>query len=67
MRNPNQEREIHQRSTQKIRIYKQERKSNTIFNEVRQFTYVFGARERDLIDSIINYMLQFMGVIPLNL
>ena len=53
-----------QRSTQKIRTIKQERKPNTIFNEVRQFAYMLRARERD--DSTINYMLQFMGAIPLN-
>ena len=52
---PNQQREMHQRSTQKTRTNKQERKVNTIFNEVRQFAYVFGARERDFIDSTINY------------
>jgi len=50
MRNPKQQREMHQRSTQKARINKQERKPNTIFNEVRQFAYVLGAGERDLID-----------------
>ena len=59
-------REIHKRSTQKTRTIKQERKSNTIFNEVQQFAYVLRARERekDLIDSIINYKLQFMGYTP---
>ena len=34
MRNPNQQREIHQRSTQKTRTNKQKRKPNTIFNEI---------------------------------
>ena len=29
-------------------------KANTIFNEVRQFAYVFGVRERDFIDSTTN-------------
>ena len=39
----------------RIRTEKQERKqANTIFNEVRQFAYVLGARERDFIDSTIN-------------
>jgi len=56
MRNPNQQREMHQRSTQKIRINKQERNSNTIFNEVQQFAYALGAREILLIQqSITNY------------
>ena len=40
---------------QMIRTIKQERKLSTIFNEVRQFAYVLEVRERDLIDSIINY------------
>ena len=34
-----------------------EKQANTIFNEVRQFAYVLGARERDFIDSTINYNL----------
>jgi len=42
-------REIHKRSTQKTRTIKQERKLNTIFNEVRQFAYVLGARERNIL------------------
>ena len=29
-------------------------KANQVFNEVRQFAYVPGARERDFIDSTIN-------------
>ena len=29
-------------------------KANTIFNEVRQFAYVFGVRERDFIDITTN-------------
>ena len=38
------------------RTEKQERKqANTIFNEVGQFAYVLGVRERDIIDSKINY------------
>ena len=49
MRNRNQQRVIHQRSTQKIRIIIQERKLNTIFNEVRQFAYVLVAREREIL------------------
>jgi len=48
---------MHQRSTQKTRTNKQERKPNIIFNEVQQFAYILGARERDLIDSTINYKL----------
>ena len=32
-----------------------EKQANTIFNEVRQFAYVLGARERNFIDSRINY------------
>ena len=67
MRSPNQQRETHPKSTQKTRTNKQERRPNTILNEVRQFAYVLGARERDLIDSIVNYKLQFMGAIPFNL
>ena len=30
-------------------------KPNTIFNEILQFVYVLGTRERDLIDSTIKY------------
>ena len=49
MRNLNQRREIHQRITQKTRTTKQERKTNTIFNEIRQFAYVLEAREREIL------------------
>jgi len=31
-----------------------EKQANTVFNEVRQFAYVLGVRERDFIDSTIN-------------
>ena len=31
-----------------------DKQTNTIFNEVRQFAYVLGVRERDFIDSTIN-------------
>ena len=49
LRNPKQLRKIHQKNTQKIRTNEQERKANTIFNEVRQFAYVLGAREREIL------------------
>ena len=47
-----------------IRTEKQKRKQiNTVFNEVRQFAYVLGAKERDFIDSTINYNLfLFQGI-----
>ena len=42
---------MHQ-STQKTRIKKQERKPNTIFNEIRQFAYVLVVREILLIQQL---------------
>jgi len=47
---------MQRRSTHTPRTEKQERKqANTVFNEVQQFAYVLGAREREIIDSTINY------------
>jgi len=39
---------------QEIKNKETKKKANTIFNEVRQFAYVLGARERDFIDSTTN-------------
>jgi len=36
---------MHQRSTQKLRTKEEREKTNTIFNEVRQFAYVLGEKE----------------------
>jgi len=33
---------------------KNNKKANPIFNEVRQFAYILGVRERDFIDSTTN-------------
>jgi len=48
LRNLNQLREMQQRSTQKIKTITRE-KANTTFNEVRQFAYVLGEREREIL------------------
>jgi len=38
------------RSTHTPRTEKQEKKqANTVFNEIQQFAYVFGAREREIL------------------
>ena len=53
MRNSKKQREMHQRSTQKTKINKQERKANTIFNG--SVICLRPRGKRDLIDSTINY------------
>ena len=58
---------MRRRNTHTIRIKKQEKKqASTIFNKVRQFTYDLETRERDFIDSTINYKLfleDFKGIL----